>query len=241
MRLKYFTYLVFTFFSLSALASNEDLQQAKELFSNKKYKQSLELYQNLVDSTNHSANLYYNIGLCHEKMGNLSLSIWSYEKAVLYSPYHTQANAALEKQKELVSDDLGLSEDYSAFNKLARGIPGNYLFIIAVLISILSAIVIFIAVKKEKSGYYFFGFLGAGILICSILLLWTQKSTWENSGHGIVMKNCALKVSTDSESEDSFHVEEGMKLKLIEKDGDWYKVQVKSEQVFIPEVYLKKI
>lgn len=242
MNLKLRTYFVLVFIGVTFLSSaNEKLAEAKSHFDAKQYKQSLALYESLIDSSKHSSNLYYNIALCHKEMGNLGLSLWYAEKALLYQPYHRQSNALLAQQNELVQDDLDLSTEFSAFNKISRGLRDYYLFIFGISFSLIGAFFLFIGVKNKKSSYNFFALLSALLVGITVTMLWVQKQTFSNSGYGIVMEDCVLKEKSDSESNDSFSVSEGLKLQIVDENNDWYRVQVKKQHAYIPKSYLKKI
>ena len=223
------------------LLANQELTKANDLYASKKYKQALELYSSLRDSSAHSSHLLYNIANCHAKMDNLGLAILFYEKALKYNPNLLEAKQNLILEEEKVNDDLGLKPRTSTLNKIARSPRGNFWNYLAVFCALLGGLFFFLAFKKKKGTLHFLGF--GFVILCATFMIFSyvQYDSWSQSKNGIVLQGTNLKKGQDAESDDSYFVPEGIKLEIVSIDDDWIQVEVRKEKLWIPKTYFKEI
>ena len=83
------TILYIFIFLLSTLtfAQNDKLfEQANTFYNNGKYTEAIDSYEKIIESGQHSAELYYNIANAHYKLNNIAPSIYYYEKALQLAP-----------------------------------------------------------------------------------------------------------------------------------------------------------
>ena len=66
--------------------SHKLFQEANDLFINKKYKKSIELYEKIIDSGQKNSTAFYNLGNAYFRVDSLGLSIWAYKCAEKLSP-----------------------------------------------------------------------------------------------------------------------------------------------------------
>ena len=83
--MKYF--IIFWLVGSFCLAQvNESFDKANQLYNSGNYQRALSTYTSILDASQHSASLYYNIANCHYKLNKIALSIYYYEKALLLDP-----------------------------------------------------------------------------------------------------------------------------------------------------------
>jgi len=61
-------------------------EEANTLYNEAQYYEALDKYTQILDSGEHSAELYFNMGNAHYKLNNIAPSIYFYEKALLLKP-----------------------------------------------------------------------------------------------------------------------------------------------------------
>ncbi|MFK7780867.1 tetratricopeptide repeat protein, partial [Psychroserpens sp.] len=77
------TFLLSTF----ALAQNNELfDEANAMYNDANYNEALEKYKTILESGEHSAELYFNMANAHYKLNHIAPSIYFYEKALLLKP-----------------------------------------------------------------------------------------------------------------------------------------------------------
>lgn len=82
---------------LTGIARGDDLSDANEYFLSGQYQKAITSYERALDSVSDKAQTYYNLGVCHERLGNLERAISYYQRAgnVKDAP---QAVVRLERQ-----------------------------------------------------------------------------------------------------------------------------------------------
>ena len=80
--MKHIIILVFCFFSTIVFSQNDTLfDEANALYNDGKYAEAIDKYETILDSGQHSAELYFNLGNANYKLNNIAPSIYYYEKA----------------------------------------------------------------------------------------------------------------------------------------------------------------
>ncbi|MGB6268044.1 MAG: tetratricopeptide repeat protein, partial [Olleya sp.] len=71
---------IFLFFCGSITAQNNAVfDLANTLYNQGKYSEAITKYESILDTKQHSADLYYNLGNAHYKLNNIAPSIYYYE------------------------------------------------------------------------------------------------------------------------------------------------------------------
>ena len=74
-------------FSMIGFSQNDSVfSEANTLYNNGKYAEAIDKYESILDSDQHSAELYFNLGNANYKLNNIAPSIYYYEKALLLEP-----------------------------------------------------------------------------------------------------------------------------------------------------------
>lgn len=232
--------LCFAMLPLLSLA-NDELKKAYELYNDKKYKSALELYSNQLDSTIQQPNLYYNIANCHTKLGNLGLSILNFEKALKFNPNFLEAKNNLNIQEEKILNPLNSKPRTSIISKIIRTPRGNLWNYLALATAVLGGIFFFLAFSKRNKRMHLVGGLFLIFTVTFMFFGYAQHSYWTNSNFGIVLQETQLRIEPNADSEKSYTIPEGTKLKIEQKQGDWFEVKLKDESFWIPSTYLGEI
>lgn len=89
-----------------ALGQEAFFEEGNSLYQAGDYRGALDAYLRLVEAGYESAALYYNMGNCHFKLGDLGRSILYYERAVRIDPGDEDARANLALAASLAEDEI---------------------------------------------------------------------------------------------------------------------------------------
>ncbi len=217
----------------------DKLEQANKLYQNEEYQKALEVYQEVFRSGYESAELYYNIGNCYYRKGEIGNAILFYEKALKLNPDDEDINYNLSIAKAHTVDKINevpkmfLVEWWE--NLLSWFTLNQWSIITAIgyLITIIGFALYFLAntFSARKLGFY----LGVAFLSFSILLGITlaSKYNYENSvEYGILLeKSITAKQSPDENSTDAFLIHEGVKFSIEDEFENWVKIRLADGKV----------
>ena len=69
-----------------SMDSHKLFHEANDLFINKKYKESIELYEKIIDTGQENSTVFYNLGNAYYRLGDIGHAIWAYKHANKFSP-----------------------------------------------------------------------------------------------------------------------------------------------------------
>lgn len=229
-----FNIILALFFTTTLFAQGDLLQKANELYIKEQFKEAIDVYNQLLMTNLESPEVYFNLGNAYYKTKQYPLSILNYERAKLLSPDDEDIAFNLQVANQHVVDAI-------------QELPGIFIvrwwnsFVNSqttdtwALISIISFVFFLIL-----AGLYFFArssnmrrtaFWTACLLIAISMLSWSfaaqQKSRLVNHAFAIVMQPTVTVKSSPSENGTNlFVVHEGLKVKIIDKLGDWLEVRL---------------
>ncbi|MEP6698299.1 MAG: tetratricopeptide repeat protein [Verrucomicrobiota bacterium] len=223
MKSKTFLLLIIALLVSSAVQAdqNADFAKANENYGTGHFQEAVEGYQGLVKSGQWSANLFYDLGNAHFRLGNFGEAILNYERALALEPHHpeTEANLrvvrdearALELKKNAVERYLeaGTSAQYSIAASLAFWlalfVAGHLFFSRRSSLSLVTLIICSTVV-----------FVGA------VFALYLGKAGKEGHGLAIVTgKNIEARLATADNANSVLALPPGSEIKILSERGDW--------------------
>ena len=236
--MKYF--IIFWLVGSFCLAQvNESFDKANQLYNSGNYQRALSTYTSILDASQHSASLYYNIANCHYKLNKIALSIYYYEKGLKYFPNDSGLIQNLEYLNNLTIDDIeSLPEDIVSkqFNYFLNYFSLNTWSIITIITAIISCVLFLLYFLSKSSKYkrtYFTIFILSFALTSSLLFInlkiYNVQTTLE---FGIVFEEVVeVNFEPNDKSEVLFEIHEGTKVEVIENfDMDWLKIKLSNGQ-----------
>lgn len=108
---KIFTSILFLFvLTIEAFGSEinvpQDFSEANTKYSDGKFSEAINIYNNIIASGNEGGKIWYNLGNSYYKQGNLVKAIYSYEKALKFMPGDLDLKKNLEICKLNLKDKL---------------------------------------------------------------------------------------------------------------------------------------
>ena len=229
-------FLVFWLMSLAGFSQTTNaFDKANELYNSGYYKKAIVHYESILESNQHSAELYYNIANCYYKLNEVGPSIFYYEKGLQLSPNDPDILNNLEYAQKMTIDAIqkvpesGVSK---LFNKTLNSVSVDgwagrsvglvFLFVILFLGYYLSH-------SEAKKRLFFVSSSFILILLLTSLVLLFKKDSLDQSLHSAIVyaEETEVKAQPNLRSETSFTLHEGTKVLVIEDYNNvWSKIKL---------------
>ncbi len=245
-------FLIFWLMCLIGFAQNtEFFKQANDLYNSGYYKEAIDRYDSILDSNQHSAELYFNLANCYYKLNEIGPSIFYYEKALQLSPDDPDILTNLGYAQKMTIDAIqevpesGVSKLFNkTLNSLSvdgwatRSVGLVFLFVILFLGYYLSH-------SETKKRLFFVSSSLVLILLLTSLVLLFKKESLNQSVHSAIVfaKETEVKAEPNLRAETSFTLHEGTKVLVIETyNADWSKIKLlNGETGWMPDSELKAL
>lgn len=213
--------------------------QANQQYKERNYEGAVALYDSIVKSGYSSAELYFNLGNAHYKLGHLSPAILNYERAKKLSPSDPDIDFNLRIANLRVVDRIEPVPELFfvrwAKNLVVKYSSDGWAKLALILLwgtFIFGALFLFINLMVVKRIAFFAAIIVLALAFTSAFLAYTQYNYERNSSEGIIfVKNVYIKSAPDPQSTDLFMLREGIKVGLLEREGDWQKIQLADGKV----------
>jgi len=202
------------------------------------------------DQPIYSADSLYNLGNKAYAEDQLDLAIFYYEKAKLLDPFARDIAVNLQLANEQLSTDIIELEPFFLATWWERisglMLPGGWKVLsILLLVSILVLTFFYFFKGKPAQVNHYYSIVGVLIFlfIFSILAGQSRSNRIFNSPHAIIFGNDqSLYLGPDTVSEKVKQVTGGNKLKILDADGEWFKVAaMDSEQGWIKKDAVRRV
>lgn len=198
------------------------------------YLQASKDYSDLL-KVGESVELYYNLGNCYYRLGNITKSIIAYEKAHRLSPSDRDVNFNLEFVREKTIDKIERQEKnffsagYMMLQNLMDMDAWARLSIVA-FFACLGMAMLFLLGRDEwmrKLGFYV-ALLSVFVFVFSTLFAWQQKHNFDARDRAVVVApSASVKLTPSDSSADAVVVHEGTAVQIVDRTmSDWYSVKL---------------
>lgn len=230
--------ICFILFSLSIGISQVDkaeglYSEANKLIAEGNIDEGISKYREIEEMGLSSTGLYFNLGTSYLNVDNISYAVLYLEKAHKSDPSNNDIKHNLEIARSRIDSDLVEVPDFILL-RIWRGISSTFTpflwFIFQIIFGVAFVFGIYTWKLRDSSRVKLKGFalaLGSLILLLfSISAGFTADKMVNESDSAILMKAVALKSGADDRSDTLASLSQGVKLKINDKIGDWYKVQL---------------
>ena len=198
------------------------------------YLQASKDYSDLL-KVGESVELYYNLGNCYYRLGNITKSIIAYEKAHRLSPSDRDVTFNLEFVREKTIDKIERQEKnffsagYTMLQNLMDMNAWARLSIVA-FFACLGMAMLFLLGRDEwmrKLGFYV-ALLSVFVFVFSTLFAWQQKHNFDARDRAVVVApSASVKLTPSDSSADAVVVHEGTAVQIVDRTmSDWYSVKL---------------
>ena len=240
---------IFLLFTQVFWAQNA-FEKGNALYKKDKFQEAITEYESILNSKNHSAEVYFNLGNAYYKLNKVAPSIYNYEKALLLNPNYGEAKNNLRFAQNMTIDEIKPIERVG-FGKTVDDFTSQHTFddwgktaIGFSVVFLLFFVAYYFFSNTILKRIFFIGMFFALIgLVFSVSFAVSEKSRVENDKPAIIFaERIVVKSSPKESAKDSFTLHEGTKVQILETSNDWRKIQLADERVgWISKEALKEI
>ena len=215
--------------------TTESFKQANDLYNSGYYKEAINQYDSILESNQHSAELYFNLANCYYKLNEIGPSIFYYEKALQLAPDDTEILNNLGYAQKMTIDAIQEVPEGGVSKLLNRTL--NSLSVDGWATRSVGLVFLFVALflgyylshSETKKRLFFISSSVVLILLFISLSLLFKKDNFDKSTHPAIVfaKETEVRAEPNLRSETSFTLHEGTKVLVIEDyNSDWSKIKL---------------
>lgn len=234
--MKKIIYLLVILWSLPVLAQQEPTEiynNANNLYQLKQYEEALEGYKSIYEMGYESADLFYNMGNCYYRTGQLAPAILYYERAQRLAPTDEDVSYNLSIANQRTVDEIEKvpvpivkrtwKNFTSYFTANGWGIASILLIFITIIHLVFFRLVNSVSLKKLM----FFGALIFFFVSIVSLSAGYARYSFQNQKEAIVFAQTAyVKSEPSMDSDDAFLLHEGTKVSITEEFDGWSRIKL---------------
>lgn len=242
--------LLFLIHTLYATTPQELFVAANDAYTKGQYTQAIEGYESILASGQISKEVYFNLGNAYWKNKQKAKAILHFERALLLSPKDEDTAYNLAIVQSQLEDDLDvvgtffLKDWWQNFHHFFSSTTWSILTLLGLWSGIGGLAIWLLAEDRQRKKKGFFA--GLGLLMTSLLFFFAARSQGnfeQHSQQAIVLESAiSLRNGPDEKSTNLLTIHEGLKVELLDKIGDWYKVKLSNgEQGWLPNTAIEEI
>jgi len=245
-----FFYLALALFSISMVAQNNlTFIEANEAYNKGAYEKATDLYEKILKTKNHSANLYFNLANSYYKLQKTGPSIYNYEKALSLAPNNKdiQINYGYAKQTRLDNIETLPKGFLKRFYESLVHLPINFwawFAVISVFLFVIGFILFYRSYNPSLRKVYF-GVWSLSILlvIFSLIFAFATEKYQKNTKYAIIyLPEVRIQSEPNLRSEQLFKLHEGTKVQVIEMVDNWKKIRLTDGKIgWIPKKDIREL
>ncbi|MDR2011022.1 MAG: tetratricopeptide repeat protein [Bacteroidales bacterium] len=249
---KYFIILTGIVFSLNIFA-NDDLKtftdSAFNYYLEGDYDNALRIYSNLYEQDYSSADLYYNMGNCYYKNGDIANAVYFYEKAHILKPGDKDIDHNLKIATSNIRNKVEKIPEVfyvTWYNNFISIMSSDSWAVISIVFFVTSLLLVILFLFSRKIIIRKTGFI-LGIIffitsIMSFIFAKSQAHLINNNTYAIVFEPSMVKSSPSEDSMNLFEINEGLKVEVIDSINIWINVRLADgKEGWVPGKNIKRL
>lgn len=200
---------------------NPEFAKATQDYSEGRFQEAVDGYQNLVHSGQWSANLFYDLGNAWFRLGNFGESILNYERALALDPHHPEAAA-----------NLALVRDEARALELKRNVVERYIQAgTSTQYSIAASIAFWVALfgaarlfflRRRSVALVLLIIFSTAVVAGAVFALYSLETGSKGRDLAIVTgKNVEARLATADNAKSVLALPPGSEIKVLSQRGDW--------------------
>ena len=200
---------------------NSAFIKANQDYSEGRFQDAINSYQNVVKSGQWSANLFYNLGNARFRLGNFGEAILNYERALALDPHHPEAAANLalvrDEARALELRKTKLEHYIEAFTSTEYAIAAAIAFW-----CLLFAVARLFFVRRRPAMLVSFIVLALFVFAGAIFGLYSLQTGTNGRALAVVTgKKIEARLATADNSNTVLALPAGSEIKIVSQRGDW--------------------
>lgn len=213
---------------------DDAFEKGNAFYKDGNYEDAISQWESILNEDKHAAALYFNLGNAYYKLNQIGPSIYFYEKALQLSPNDRDIKNNLKFAQNQTIDVIEPLPK-SVFSNWYHNTIGLFSFngwaVITIVFVILFAVLFlfyYYAVHSSKKRLFFSASMVAlffGILAFTFSYI-RHSGSINNKEAIIFSERVQVKNEPTNRSDAAFYLHEGTKVKIIDQDGDWYRIEL---------------
>lgn len=227
--------LVFSFGAIVSSQNNALFNVGNDLYNQGEFQSAIEKYESVLQTGQHSSELYFNLGNAYYKLNDIANSIYYYEKALQLSPKDEDIKNNLALAQNMTIDaieeipTIGLS-------KMMKNLINSFSFdgwaklsvVFSVLFLLLFLAYYFFNETARKRIAFLSSMISLSLIIITLVFAFQKYNYEQNNNPAIVFaQESEIRSEPNLRSEEAFKLHEGTKVQVLEKyNDDWSKIRI---------------
>ncbi|MDO1501972.1 tetratricopeptide repeat protein [Winogradskyella maritima] len=244
---------VLLFLSLNFIVFSQNsklFEEANTLYNNGQFEDAISKYEKILESGQHSAEVYFNLANAHYKLNHIAPSIYNYEKALLLAPNDSEIKNNRSFAQNMTIDGFStvpkvgfaritnnLTNTLSTDGWAVFAVTGVVLFVIFYLLYYFSY------TSSKKRIAFILSFVVALIALVALVMAFQKETLDANDKPAIVFAD-EIKMQADPnlKSDEILRIHEGTKVQIIDVYEAWNKIRLSNgTEGWIPAESIKKL
>ncbi|WP_298901397.1 tetratricopeptide repeat protein [uncultured Psychroserpens sp.] len=237
--MKQLFYIFFVLVSTTIFAQNETLfDQANTFYNEGNYTEALDKYEAVLDSGEHSAELYFNIANAHYKLNHIAPSIYYYEKALLLKPNDKDIQNNIAYARNMTIDAIEVVPEVG-FSKLIKNATNTLSFdhwamlsVSMVMLFVILFLMYYFSLSTGKKRFAFVTSISCLLLaFVTVAFAFHKFDLDEKNQPAIVFaQEAQVKSEPNLRSVESFKLHEGTKVQVLDTVSKWKQIRIADGQ-----------
>ncbi len=212
--------------------SKSSFEEGNTLYSDGKYNEAIEKYEEVLNSGLHSAEVYFNLGNAHYKLNRIAPSIYYYEKALLLSPKDKEIQNNLSFAHNMTIDSIDVVPEIGISRFLRTAInmfsfdTWAFLSVGFMIFFVLIFMTYYFTSSTNKKRFTFVTSIMSAFLTVLFLSFAFQKQAMDNKDNPAIVFSQESLVRTDPNlsGEEAFRLHEGTKVRVLDTINNWSEI-----------------
>jgi tetratricopeptide (TPR) repeat protein len=216
--------------------------KANQAYSEGRFQEAVDGYENLVKSGRWNANLFYDLGNAWFRLGDFGKAILNYERALALDQRHPEAEANLRLARD-EARALELRKDrIDRYVAMATSTQYSVAAAFGFWFAIFGVTRLFFSPRRSVGQIVL---IALGLVVCgaSIFALYTMENGARGSALAIVTgKNIEARLATADNASSVLALPPGSEIKVLSERGDWiYAALPNDQRGWIPAKSAEKV
>ncbi|MCX5696425.1 MAG: tetratricopeptide repeat protein [Candidatus Omnitrophica bacterium] len=213
----------------------DSFSEANSLYRHNQYDAALAEYEKILDNGFLSGNIYYNLGNCYFKKGELGRAILNYERAKSFIP----GDSDLRSNYEYARSSLNLGPDVLPgswfIRTLDKAFAGMNINVLALAVSLIYLLILVLTALRvlldRKIRFYKTIIVGIALVFVVSAAALYRKIEFLDHGAVVIAKEIEAKFEPLEKATAYFTLPEGTKVMVVDSSGNWLKVKRSDNKV----------
>lgn len=214
--------------------SDQLFEQGKQDYRDQQFVEALDNWKKILQQGEHSAALYFNMGNAHYKLNQVGLSIFYYEKALQLDPTNADVLNNLSYAQNATVDEIE-PLPRTLFQRWFDDLSGQLslkgwsvlTLILAFACGLLFILYYFGSRERQKRILFGGSLVSLGLTIFSLVICFMIEARQSKDSPAIIVAERAkIQSEPNFGSEESFILHEGTKVRILDQEGDWLRIQI---------------